>query len=97
MSSIVEIDENLTEIRINVNAPYAEVITAIDDLAKELNLYSDDAGVTLESVAQATKNWWFEKVILQKEKQIAAYAKAQQEAIIAEGLTQLNNSPLRGA
>ena len=97
MSSIIEIEQGITEIRISINAPISEVLSAVSDLAKELNVYSEDPQMTLEAVAQATKNWWFDKVITQKSKQIEEYSKHLAEETKESLLGQLNSSSLRGA
>ena len=97
MSSIVEIEEGITEIRISINAPITEVLSAVNDLASELNIYNEDASLTLEAVAQATKNWWFEKIITQKGKQIENYANNLAKETKEQLTEQLNSSPLRGA
>lgn len=97
MSSVVEIEEGITEIRISISAPIAEVLSAVSDLAKELNIYNEDPSINLESVAQATKNWWFDKVVTQKSKQIEEYSQHLAEETKESLLEQLNNSSLRGA
>jgi hypothetical protein len=99
MSSIFAINDLETEVRITIEAPRGEIVNAVIDLAKELELYqegqSDDE--IIELVAQATKNWWFEKVITQKSKQIEAYANKVAEDTKTLLTDQLNSSPLRGA
>lgn len=99
MSSVIEITETETEIRITIEAPRSEVVGAMVDLAKELEVYQE--GQTEDEVmglvAQATKNWWFDKVVSQKAKQIESYSQKVAEDTKSLLTDQLNNSPLRGA
>jgi uncharacterized membrane protein YgcG len=99
MSSIVEINDTETEVRITIQAPISEVTTAVLDLAKELDIHQEgqtEEEIT-ELVAQATKNWWFEKIITQKGKQIENYANNLAKETKEQLTEQLNSSPLRGA
>ena len=99
MSSIFAINDLEIEVRITIEAPRGEIVGAMIDLAKELDLHqegqTDDE--VIELVAQATKNWWFDKVVSQKAKQIESYSKKVAEDTKALLTEQLNNSPLRGA
>ena len=99
MSTIILVADGETEVRITVNAPRAEVLEAVKDIAKELGLFAESQtdSEIIELVAQATKNWWFDKVITQKSKQIEAYSEHLAEETKANLIAQLNDSPLRGA
>lgn len=96
-NQIIEVN-NGVEVSISIGAPIEDVADAVNDIYNELQL----GGATteqekLDAVIQATKNWWFEKVVIAKQKQIEAAALNAAETLKTQLFEQLNNSPLRGA